>query len=224
FQENLVLSNFASSGTATATIKLEYTNGTVQTISNVAVAAQSELIFDVNNANKHPNCGSNGNPACTVSNSVSIEVTSSAPIVAERIQYFHFSLNGSMHPGMDDVVGQAGPAKQDTYTFAEGSAGQNFNDWLTLQNPNGFAVTAIITIFADSTIIPESMTLPAHSRTSVLINSIVDPIIQAHPTSAGYTVSMDIQSFGGPVVAERPLYFVFSGTTGASDIIGYAGN
>lgn len=224
FQENLVLSNFASSGTATATIKLEYTNGTVQTISNVAVAAQSELIFDVNNANRHPNCGSNGNPACTVSNSVSIEVTSSAPIVAERIQYFHFSLNGSMHPGMDDVVGQAGPASQAIYSFAEGQTGTNFNDWLTLQNPNGSAVMATITIFADNTIVQKEISLPAHSRTSILLNDIVNPLVAAYPSSAGNTVSVDVQSFGGPVVAERPLYFVFSGTTGASDIIGYTGN
>lgn len=222
FQENLVLGNFATSS-ANVTIKLEYTNGTVQTVQQT-VGAQSQLVFDVNNANAHPNCSPSSNPPCTVSNSVSIEVTSSAPIVAERVQYFQFGLNGSMHPGIDDVVGQPGPASQTVYSFAEGQTGSNFNDWLTLQNPNSSSVVVAITIFADNTIIQKEVTLPAHSRTSFLINDIVNPIAAAYPSSAGNTVSIDVQSFGGPVVAERPLYFVFSGTTGASDIFGYTGN
>ncbi len=223
FQENLVLSNFATSGSATATIKLEYTNGTVQTVQQT-INAKSQLIFDVNNANAHPNCSPSSMPPCTVSNSVSIEVISSASIVAERVQYFHFSLGGSLHPGMDDVVGQPGPASQTVYSFAEGQTGTNFNDWLTLQNPNNTSIVVAITIFADNTILQEQITLPAHSRTSKLINDIVNPLVKAYPTSAGNTVSLDVQSLGGPVVAERPLYFVFSGTTGASDIFGYTGN
>ncbi|EFH85286.1 hypothetical protein [Ktedonobacter racemifer] len=117
-----------------------------------------------------------------------------------------------------------GPASQSVYSFAEGQTGTNFNDWLTLQNPNSTPVVAAITIFADNTIIQKELTLPAHSRTSVLINSIVNPIVAVYPSSAGYTVSMDVQSFGGPIVAERPLYFTFKGGTGASDIIGYTGH
>jgi kumamolisin len=224
FQENLVLSNFASSGSATATIKLEYTNGTVQTISNVAVAARSEVIFDVNNANAHPNCTPGGNPSCTVSNSVSIEVTSNAPIVAERVQYFHYVQQGHPVSGMDDVVGQSGPASQSVYSFAEGQTGTNFDDWLTLQNPNNSSVVVAVTIFADSTIVQKELTLPAHSRTSILINNIVNPLVVAYPNPGGNTTSLGVQSFGGPVVAERPLYFYFSGTTGASDIFGYTGH
>jgi len=224
FQENLVLANFAAAGTApvTATINLEYTNGTVQTVQQV-VNAQSQVVFDVNNAHTHPNCSPSTMPSCTTSNSVSIEVTSTAPIVAERVQYFHFGLQGSNHPGMDDVVGQPGPASKTVYSFPEGSAGVNFNDWLTLQNPNATSVVVAITVFADNTIVQKQITLLPHSRTSVLINDIVNPLVAAYPNSAGYTVSMDVQSFGGPIVAERPLYFVFSGTTGASDVLGFTG-
>ncbi|HEY1349762.1 MAG TPA: protease pro-enzyme activation domain-containing protein [Ktedonobacteraceae bacterium] len=223
FQENLVLGNVTTSA-ASVTIKLEYTSGTVQTVQQI-VNAESQLIFDVNNANAHPNCGANGNPPCKISNSVSIEVSSSVPIVAERVQYFHFTLNGGLlQPGIDDVLGQPGPASQSIYSFAEGQTGSNFNDWLTLQNPNNAAVVVAMTIFAASTIIQKEVTLPAHSRSSFLINDIVNPIASAYPGPTGNTVSLDVQSFGGPVVAERPLYFVFSGTTGASDIFGYTGN
>ncbi|EFH89871.1 S53 family peptidase [Ktedonobacter racemifer] len=223
FQENLVLGNVSSTAT-TATIKLEYTNGTVQTVSNVAVPAMSQVIFDVNNANGHPNCSPTSTPSCTVSNSVSIEVTSANPIVAERVQYFHFGLNGHSYPGMDDTVGQPGPASQTTYSFSEGSCGTNFLDWLTLQNPNGGNVVAVITVFADNTIVQKQITLHAHSRTSMLLCDIVNPLANAYPNSAGYTVSADVQSIGGPIAVERPLYFSFSGSTGASSIFGYTGH
>jgi hypothetical protein len=211
YQEYLVLANFGSSN-ATATVNLEYTNGVVQKVS-VTVAPQSQFYFNVNNYK-----GFSG-----ATNSVSAEITSDNPIVAERVMYFHYSMNGSLHPGYNDVVGQAGPASQSVYDFAEGSVGTNFNLWLTLQNPNSTSVTVAITLFADDTIIQKEITLLAHSRSSVLVNGIVDPIIAAYPNSAGASVSMAVQSFGGPIVAERPEYFTFSGDTGDTDVIGYTG-
>ena len=209
YQENLVLANFDSQNTAQATVNLEYTNGTVQSVT-VPVAPQSQYIFNVNS---HKGA----------SNSVSIEVKSDNPIVAERVQYFHYSLGGHSAPGMNDVVGQAGPAKQNIYTFAEGSTGTNFNDWLTLQNPNNTPASVVIVLFVSDVEIPVGMTLPAHSRSSVRLNDIVDPIVKANP-SLGYSVSAEVQSFGGPIVVERPLYFIFAGTTGGTDVLGYTGN
>ncbi len=208
FQEDLVLANFGSAS-ANVTVNLEYTGGTEQSVA-VTVAPESQFYFNVNNY-KGP------------SNSVSAEVTSDQPIVAERVMYFHYSLNGSVHPGYNDVVGQAGPASQSVYDFAEGAAGTNFGLWLTLQNPNSSAVTVAITIFADNTIIQKEMTLVAHSRSSVLVNNIVNPIVAAYPNSAGYSVSMEVQSSGGPIVVERPEYFTFDGDTGGTDVIGYTG-
>ena len=74
------------------------------------------------------------------------------------------------------------------------------------------------------------MRLPCRSNlatrvtANTLLCAIVDPLVAAYPNSAGYTVSMAVQSFGGPVVAERPLYFTFSGGTGGTDIIGFTGH
>src|SRR5579875_377905 len=208
FQEDLVLANFGSAS-ANVTVNLEYTGGSEQSVT-VTVAPESQFYFNVNNY-KGP------------SNSVSAEVMSDQPIVAERVMYFHYSLNGSVHPGYNDVVGQAGPASQSVYDFAEGAAGTNFGLWLTLQNPNSSAVTVAITIFADNTIIQKEMTLVAHSRSSVLVNNIVNPIVAAYPNSAGYSVSMEVQSSGGPIVVERPEYFTFDSDTGGTDVIGYTG-
>jgi hypothetical protein len=59
----------------------------------------------------------------------------------------------------------------------------------------------------------------------VYINNLVAPMATAYPTNPiylGYNVSMDIESIG-PIVAERPLYFNYSGDTGGTDVIGYTG-
>lgn len=221
FQEYLVLANFTSTNT-TATVKLEYTNGSVQSVP-VAVNARSQLYFDVNNAYSHPATGC----GCTPTTSVSAEVTSPTPsIVAERLMYFHY---GSAHlSGGTDTVGQAGPSSHADYAFAEGYTYTNFTEYLTLQNPNNTAETAAITLFADSTIIQEMLQLQPHSRTTVNINNLVVPMATAYPTSNGFEVSMDIQVInanGGPgtLVAERPLYFNYFGDTGGTDAIGYTG-
>src|SRR5205823_3218653 len=98
FQENLVLANFDPTATATATVKLEYSNGTVNPVT-VTVPPQSQTFLNINNA-------SASFPQSTAE--LSAEVTSDKPIVAQRIEYFRF--NGQT-PGATDVIGQAGPAK-----------------------------------------------------------------------------------------------------------------
>lgn len=219
FQENLVLANFGTSATS-ATINLEYTNGSVQSVP-VTVNAESQLTFDVNNAYLHPIAGFSG----TTTADVSIEVTSTSAIVAERVMFFHYK--GTIS-GVTDVVGEPGPSAHSTYSFAEGYTLNSFEEWLTLQNPNASSEVVAITLFFDSTIVQKEVTLPAHSRTTFNINNIVFPIATAYPATNvgdGYNVSIDVQAFTGTVVAERPLYFNFIGQSpGGTDIIGYTGN
>lgn len=222
FQEYLVLANFTTTAT-TATVKLEYTNGSVQTVP-VTINAESQYYFDVNHAysNPAPGCG------CAPTTSVSAEVTSSpASIVAERLMYFHY---GPSHlSGGTDTVGEAGPSSHAVYAFAEGYTYTNFTEYLTLQNPNNTSETAAITLFADNTIVQETLKLQPHSRTTVNINSLVVPMATAYPTNPvfnGFEVSMDIQVIGanggpGSIVAERPLYFNYFGEPGGTDVIGY---
>ena len=218
FQEYLVLANFTSSA-ATANVKLEYTNGTVQMVL-VTVHAQSQYYFDVNHAYAHPLAGC----SCTPTSSVSAEVTSSTPsIVAERLMYFHY---GPKHiSGGTDVVGEAGPSSHTVYTFAEGYTYGDFSEYLTLQNPNNSAETVAVTLFADNTIVQETLQLAAHSRTTVNINSLVVPMANAYrtnPITNGFQVSMDIQALdGGTVVSERPMYFILHSDMGGTDVIGY---
>ena len=87
FQEYYELANFGTTA-ANAQIKLEYTNGSTQTVA-VQVPALGFIEFDVN---AHPGASA----------SVSAEVTSDNPIVAERMMYFHFGPNHIS--GATDVV------------------------------------------------------------------------------------------------------------------------
>ncbi len=218
FQEYLVLANFTTSS-AQANVKLEYTNGTLQTVP-VTVSALSQVYFDVNNAFNNPASGC----GCSPTTSVSAEVTASTPsIVAERLMYFHYG--SQFLSGATDVVGQAGPASKVNFAFAEGYTNTNFYEYLTLQNPSNSSNLVNITLFADNTIVEERLELLPHSRTTVFINSLVAPMASAYPTNPvylGYNVSMDIESTA-PIVAERPLYFNYSGDTGGTDVIGYTG-
>lgn len=218
FQEYLVLSNFTATNTQ-ADVKLEYTNGTTQTVP-VTVPALGQLYFDVNNANNNPVAGC----SCTPTTSLSAEVFASTPsIVAERLMYFKY---GAQHlSGATDVVGQAGPASSANFAFAEGYTGTNFYEYLTLQNPGNSNNVAYITLFADNTIVEKALELLPHSRTTVYINDLIAPMAAAYPTNPiylGYNVSMDIQSVA-PIVAERPEYFNYNGDTGGTDVIGYTG-
>ncbi len=225
FQEYLVLANFTNTNVV-ADVKLEYTNGTVQTVP-VTVNALSQYYFDVNNAFSHPISGC----ACTPTSSVSAEVYSTVPaIVAERLMYFHYG--PQFISGITDVVGESGPSSHAVYSFAEGYTLGSFNEYLTLQNPNNSTETVAITLFADSTIEQEMLQLLPHSRTTVYINSFIVPLATAYPTNPvynAYEVSMDIQALNlsggspGTIVAERPMYFNYFGDPGGTDVIGYTG-
>jgi kumamolisin len=208
FQTYYELANFGASS-ASVTVSLEYTNGDVQAVP-VTVPAYGFVEFDVNNANKHPNNAYCMPSPCQVTNSVSAQVTSNNPIVADRLMYFHFNGN----PGSTDVVGT--PAAQSIYAFAEGYTANQFTEFLTLQNPTNSAETVAVTLLtASSLVLQQRVTVSAHSRSTLNINDILNPI---QPTS----VSMVVQVIGsGTIVAERPLYFNWFGVPGGTDVIGF---
>ncbi len=212
FQEYYELANFGATA-ATATVKLEYTDGSTQNVA-VNVPAYGFTQFDVNAVQgSHPN-------------SLSAEITTSSntPIVAQRLMYFHFS--GGRIPGGTDIVGELGPASHNVYAFAEGYTGGSFSEFLTLQNPTNNNELVAITFFTPNVVFQLQATVIAHSRKTLNINNILNPINQG-------SVSLTVQAIPTPgvsnpvIVAERPMYFIFtipgiSGVqTGGSDVIGY---
>ncbi len=210
FHEYLALANFDPAVTANVTIKLEYSNGMVNPVT-VKVLPQSQTFFDVNAA-------SNAYTQSTAE--LSAEVTSDAPIVAQRIEYFRFS--GTI-PGGTDVIGEPGPAKTN-YSFAEGYTTNGFSEFLTLQNPNATPEDVAVTLYlANSISTQKIVNIGPQTRVTISINSLVVPIAQGN-ANAGYEVSLSVQAMSGTVVAERPMYFNYHNTSpGGSDVVGYTG-
>jgi len=209
FQEYFELANFGQAD-AHVNINLEYTNGVVHTFP-VTVPAQGHIAFDVN---AHSSTGA--------TNSVSAQITSTDnPIVADRLMYFHFG--GAHISGGTDVVGT--PAAKNVYTFAEGYTGGAFSEFLTLQNPTGNSEAVAVTLFtqgSQSFVFQEQIVVAAHTRSTININSLLNPM-------GSGSVSLAVQALSGTIVAERPIYFIFqpagisNASQGGTNVIGYTG-
>ncbi len=210
FHEYLVLANFDSTVTANATIKLEYSNGAVNP-TTVAVPPQSQVFFDVNAASAK---------FAQSTFELSTEVTSGAPIVAQRQEYFRYD---GVIPGGTDDMGEPGPAKA-SYSFAEGYTTGGFSEFLTLQNPNTNSESVAVTLYMENSVISQRIvTVGPQTRVTLNINSITVPIAQAN-ISAGYQVSLAVWTTSGSIVAERPMYFNYHNIArGGTDVVGFTG-
>jgi hypothetical protein len=230
FQENLVLANFATSA-ASGTLVLEYDNGSTLT-APIIVNAQDVVTIDVN-ATTNNRLGTCSPTPCALSQSVSAEITmSSGAIVAEREMFFHYNhfdrvtgltVNAQ---GGTDVTGQSGPAAASAYSFAEGYTNAGFDEWLTVQNPTGNKETVWVTLVNGvSHSYQFYIVVGAQTRATVNINDVVvQNLLHPNDGVGGYEVSMTVQTTDGSVfVAERPMYWNYSGTQGGSDVIGYTG-
>lgn len=222
FQEYLVLANYSAT-TTTATITMEYSNGSTQA-RQVSVPAMGQQLFDVNYANTYPTGTCNPTP-CSPTSNVSVEVTSSAPIVVERQMYFHYG--PSQYSGGTEAIGEPGPASHSVYAFAEGYTANTFAEYLTLQNPTNANETVAVTLLADTYVFQQQILVPAHSRQTISVNDLVTPIAGAYNNMGAnsYAVSLTVQALGAnaKIVAERPMYFDYYGDPGGTDIIGYTG-
>jgi P pilus assembly chaperone PapD len=121
------------------------------------------------------------------------------------------------------VIGQAGPAAQSAYSFAEGYTGSGFDEWLTVQNPTSNTEHLNLTVMnGNGQTYAQSLTVGPKTRLTVNVTQLV-----AQHLAANRSVSMTLLSQGGvPFVAERPMYWSTGGvlpTRGGTAIIGYTG-
>ena len=211
-QEYLLIANLdPAHTTANVTITLETGTGT-NTSFTQSVGANSVVTWNVN---------AHSGPA-----DISAEVTSSgANIVVERQLFFTYPVSGTSAPaiGVTDVIGQAGPAAQSAYSFAEGYTGPGFDEWLTVQNPTTTTEHLNLTVMNEKgQTYAEQLTVGPKTRLTVSVTQLV-----AQHLAANRSISMTLLSQGSvPFVAERPMYWSVGGilpTRGASDVIGYTG-
>lgn len=229
-QEYLVLSNLTAVAT-TATMTLEYQNGHHQTVA-VPVAANSQVIEDINALNTNPTGECDVTP-CVTTPETSAEVTApTASLVVERQMFFHYThtvpstgVNLTTNGG-SDVLGALAPATT-IANFAEGYTNTGYNEWLTLQNPTATAESLTLTVVNEyGRTYTEPVSVPAKARQTVDITDLVKVnLVHTGDDFRGYQVSMSVTATAGNTfVAERPMYFSLSeGIQGGSDVVGFTG-
>ena len=132
--------------------------------------------------------------------------------------YFH---EGSAnYSGGTDVIGATAAAN--VYAFSEGLVSSTFQEFLTLQNPTGTDETVAVTYFISGLIFQQQMTVKAHSRSTVNVNSVVSPISTSTSVSMTAQAILPTNPATALFVAERVLYFGYNTSQGGSDVIGYS--
>ena len=144
---------------------------------------------------------------------VSIKCESDSPFVAERPMYFDYR---GKWTGGHDAVGATSPSL--SWYFAEGYTGSGFDEYICVLNPGDTPanLTFRFQTQEEGEKKVEGFSVPAHSRGSFKANQLLE--------NKSYQTSLKLES-DHPVVAERPMYFSYSGTggygwTGGSCVMG----
>ncbi len=204
FAERYILSNPNTSGVANATVTFFRSSGAPLT-ANVSLQPGEQKIVDANAL-----LGLNVNN--------SAHVSANLPILAERFISFKYtgvvgSGGSASIPGATDVLGAAAPSN--LFYFAEGYTGSTFAEYLTIENPSATSTATVqVSFLTGAYPVPTAtFAIPPSTRFTLLTNSV--------PAAANWSFSMTVES-NVPIVAERPMYFTFTGgKTGGSDVVGY---
>ncbi len=195
FHEYLCL--FNSSG-AEASASITYFNSRSEwRQQDVSVPASTRLTISVNDI---------VGPGWDVSVHVN---TPSRALLVERPLYF--SYQGKWTGGSS---GTGSLRRAQLWYFAEGYTGSGFEEWLCLANPNGLPATVTVEYMSNGgNPFGKSYTVSAFSRRTLSVNA---------EAGGNREVSMRVTS-DQPIVAERPMYFVYGGDVdGGHNVMGVA--
>ncbi len=131
---------------------------------------------------------------------VSCKLEADLPIMVERPMYFDYDGDWT---GGDDVVAATGTSTE--WYFAEGYTGTGFEEWVCVLNPQDQPadLTFNFQTEEDGIKVVSDQSVPAHSRMSFNVNELL---------GNDYQTSLRLDS-NVPVVAERPMYFNYQGTS-----------
>jgi hypothetical protein len=157
-------------------------------VEEYTVPAQSRLTVDVNQA-----VGAGAE--------VSLKCQADYPFVAERPMYFDYTGAGASRTGGHDVVGASATSKE--WYFAEGYTGAGFDEWICVMNPGGTKADLTFRFQTqwEGEKVVGGKSVPAHSRETFKANDLLGGV---------YEASLKLES-SQPVVAERPMYFSYTG-------------
>jgi len=141
-------------------------------------------------------------------------------LMVERAMYFLYSVGGETWAGGHDSFAVKAPSN--TWYFAEGCTRPGFHTWLCLQNPQEKDANVTLRYMCgDGSNVTKQVKVRARSRFTVAVHR-EELGIGVHNGPRG-DVSVKVES-DLPVVAERPVYFLFNGTiAGGHNALGEAG-
>lgn len=133
-----------------------------------------------------------------------IKVAATSGVMAERVVYF----NSGGKTGAHSTIGSPNTSK--TWYFAEGDTGSGFDEFLTVFNPGNSQANLTVRYLAagGAPAITRLHAVAAHSRKTITVGSL-------DQVGAGRVVGAQISS-DQPIVAERVMYFSYSGNRGRS--------
>jgi len=183
FDEYLTLLNPATVE-ATATLTFLLPNGQTQAVRRLVPAGSRQTLM----VDQVLPTGSN-----------SVHIDSTVGLVVERSMYFSYR---GIWDGGTDVVAVSLPAPGTTYYFAEGYVSPNFDEYLTIENPDPSQTARVDLVFRSpdgTSPASTSVYVEPHSRYTVFVNGLVP---------ANTSIATVVTS-SSPILVERSLYFSF---------------
>ena len=139
----------------------------------------------------------------------SFMVQSDQRVIVERPVYFRYSgLGGHDWRGGHDAMGSTQLSRK--WYFAEGYTAENFEEWLTIQNPNPEWATVNVTYFVKGGApIDKQHRVRPLSRYTINVNQDAGPDLEVSAA-----IEADL-----PILAERPMYFNYQGRIDGGHIV-----
>ena len=136
---------------------------------------------------------------------VSLRITSSEPVVAERSMYFMYR---NRITGGHDVLGATAPDTE--WYFAEGCTRNGFDTWLCISNPGESDALIDVDYFcADGqTISKQEISVPAGNRVTVPVHDEALGVGRHDDPHGNFGIRVTSKN-GVPIVAERSMYFAY---------------
>jgi peptidoglycan/xylan/chitin deacetylase (PgdA/CDA1 family) len=148
---------------------------------------------------------------------VSIKISASEPIVAERPMYFTY---GGAWTGGHDVMGAMRPRA--TWYFAEGTTRDGFDTYICLQNPGGQEATVTLDYFLvnGARVTRNDIKVRPRSRFTIAAHDDTLGIGRRNDESGDFSGRVRTAT-ATPIVAERATYFNYRPyLNGGHDVVG----
>ncbi|MCC6626982.1 MAG: hypothetical protein IT340_06215 [Chloroflexi bacterium] len=187
-----------------AEVRLTYfRHGAAPVTKHTTVAGQRRLTIAVHD--DALGVGRNGGVGWEVATTV--ETTNGVGIVVERPIYFTYQGAGFSATGGHTAAGALAPRAR--WYFAEGYTGPDFDQYLTILNPNPVSVTVDITFYRTGAApLPRTIVVTAQSRTTIVVHDETQGV--GRNGGRGWEVAALVEGRDGPIVVERPIYFRYA--------------